>query len=134
MPSNVALDSSVLIEHFRIKNKDHSWLYRLMPEFEELCISTFVLYEILIGQTEVHLFDSTAVLEELTILSCNAEIVAKAAEIHLALKKKNKLIDHFDMLIAATAVVHDVPLATLNRKHFERIEGLILVDDTRDSY
>ena len=131
MPSNaVALDSSVLIEHFRMKNKDNSFLSCLMSKFEELCISPIVLYEILIGQRESHA-DLTTILEELTVLTFDKRNVVKAATIHQALKKKNKIIDHFDILIAATAIAHDLPLATLNRKHFERIEGLILLDNER---
>jgi predicted nucleic acid-binding protein len=35
---------------------------------------------------------------------------------------------HFaDQLIAATAIAHDVPLLTLNAKHFKAIKGLTLV-------
>ena len=132
MPSNaVALDSSVLIEHFRMKDKDHSLLNRLMLEFEELSVSPLVLYEIQIGRTESRLLDSSAILENLTVLPFGEDTVVKAAALYQKLKQANKLIDHFDILIAASAIVHDLPLATLNRKHFERIEGLILFDDER---
>jgi len=117
-----------LIEHFRIKNKDNSLLSRLLPKFEELCISPLVLYEILIGHTESPIFDSNAVLSKLTLLPFGEADVIRAAAIHRTLKKANKLIDHFDVFIAATAIVHALPLATLNRKHFERIEGLMLFD------
>jgi len=102
---------------------------RLMLEFEELCISPLALYEVLIGQRESHLFDLTVILEELTVLSFDEKIVAKAALIYRTLKEENKLVDNFDILIAASAIVLKIPLATLNRKHFERIEGLILFDD-----
>jgi len=118
-----------LIEHFRTKNKDNSLLSHLISKYEELCISPLVLYEILVGQTESPVFDSNAVLDKLTLLPFGEADVTRAAEIRRTLKKKNKLIDHLDILIAAGAIVHDVPLATLNRKHFEHIEGLILVDD-----
>lgn len=49
-----------------------------------------------------------------------------ASEIYLDLRAKNKLIEFRDILIAATALQHTMPLATLNRKHFERVEGLKL--------
>jgi len=45
------------------------------------------------------------------------------------LKAKNKLIDAPDILIAGTAMRNNLPLATLNRKHFERINGLEMVKD-----
>ena len=73
----------------------------------------------------------TAILEGLTVLPFGEEVVSKSAAFYRTLKKENRLIDHFDILIAGTAIVHDLPLATLNRKHFERIEGLMLVDDER---
>jgi predicted nucleic acid-binding protein len=59
------------------------------------------------------------------------EMVAKAHEIVLELKRKSCLIEIGDVMIAATAMVQKIPLATLNRKHFERIEGLTLVDEER---
>jgi len=130
MPLNaVALDSSVLIEHIRIKNKDNSLLSRLTSEFEEFCVSPLVLYEIGIGQTDAHNLDLTPILNELTVLPFDREVIAKSTAIHRTLKQKNKIIDHFDILIAATAIAHGLPLATLNRKHFERIEELLLFDD-----
>ncbi len=32
-----------------------------------------------------------------------------------------------DIFIAATAIVYDIPVFTLNKKHFERLEGVSLV-------
>lgn len=37
------------------------------------------------------------------------------------------LIDLADLLIAATAVTHGMSLATLNKKHFERIANIVLI-------
>ncbi|WP_418884486.1 type II toxin-antitoxin system VapC family toxin [Cognataquiflexum rubidum] len=48
-----------------------------------------------------------------------------AIEVYASLKKQNKLIDLADLLIGATAKNHRIPLATLNKKHFQRIEGLM---------
>ena len=38
------------------------------------------------------------------------------------------LIELRDLFIAASALAHDLPLATLNIKHFERVDGLVLVE------
>lgn len=51
-----------------------------------------------------------------------------AIDIYLDLKKKNKLIDLADLLIGATAVTFQYPIATLNRKHFERIPGISIIE------
>ena len=38
------------------------------------------------------------------------------------------LIDLADLFIAATALTSNLPFSTLNKKHFERIEGLVIVE------
>ena len=40
---------------------------------------------------------------------------------------KKQILDANDMIIAATALAKNIPLATLNRKHFSFIKGLKLV-------
>ena len=115
MKSNaVALDSSVLIEHFRAKNKTDSMLSRLTSKYGILCVSPLVLYEVLIGQTESRVVEAGAIFENLTFLPMGENVITKAATIYQTLKKENKIIGHFDILIAASAIVYNVPLATLN--------------------
>jgi predicted nucleic acid-binding protein len=41
-----------------------------------------------------------------------------------ALKKKGIASDNFDLLIASTAIAHNMTLVTRNVKHFEQIEGI----------
>ena len=42
--------------------------------------------------------------------------------------RAGRKMPEFDAWIAATALRHDIPLATNNRRHFEGIPGLTLVD------
>jgi len=58
------------------------------------------------------------------ILPFNDDVARKAAEIYLNLKATNSLIEFRDIFIAATAMVHDLKIVTLNRKHFGRVKGL----------
>jgi tRNA(fMet)-specific endonuclease VapC len=51
-----------------------------------------------------------------------------AVIINSALKAKRKQIDLADLFIAATAVTHDLSLATLNKKHFARIDTLKIIE------
>lgn len=48
------------------------------------------------------------------------------AEIKTQLKKSGNIIDNFDLLIASTALAHEMILVTRNVKHFQRIENLQL--------
>ena len=43
-----------------------------------------------------------------------------------SLRRQGLLIPDLDLLIAATALTHDLTLVTRNRRHFVRIEGLRL--------
>ena len=56
------------------------------------------------------------------------EIVKNLPEAQL-LRLKNELGDKPKQhTIAATAISNNLPIATLNRKHFERIDNLTLID------
>ncbi|MBK9490750.1 MAG: type II toxin-antitoxin system VapC family toxin [Haliscomenobacter sp.] len=64
----------------------------------------------------------------MTILPFDAVVNEKAVEIYQTLKSSGNLIELRDLFIAASALAHDLPLATLNVKHFERVNGLFLVE------
>jgi predicted nucleic acid-binding protein len=49
-------------------------------------------------------------------------VLDKAGEIYGVLKKKGVLPGEFDVLIGATALVHDYILITNNEKHYEQIK------------
>ena len=44
------------------------------------------------------------------------------------LRKVGNLIDDFDLLIAATAITHNLVMVTNNTEHFKRIKGIVLED------
>ena len=57
----------------------------------------------------------------------DSKAARQAANIVAHLKTKRKTIDKPDLFIAATAVVNDLTLDTLNIKHFTSIESLNLL-------
>jgi len=71
--------------------------------------------------------DIHTLTDGLYILPFDDEIALKAGRIYHELRKKNQLIEFRDIFIAATCLIHELPLATLNKRHFERIEGLIVI-------
>jgi tRNA(fMet)-specific endonuclease VapC len=66
-----------------------------------------------------------------TLLPLTDEVVVRAARIYGDLHRAGRLIDDADILIAATALVHDLTLVTNNRAHFERSPGLRIVSWAR---
>lgn len=61
---------------------------------------------------------------ESRILLLTDAIVSCAAEIYADLYRRGQLISDADVLIAATAMTHDMTLVTENADHFKRIAGL----------
>jgi tRNA(fMet)-specific endonuclease VapC len=91
-------------------------------------LSIITRYEILRGlkaksatrQTET--FDTFC--SRNVILPLTDEIIVRAADIYADLRTRGELIGDADILIAATALVHQLGVATNNTKHFERISDL----------
>ena len=62
------------------------------------------------------------------VLPFDSSCAKIAAEIYKDLKIRNLSVETDDILIAATAINYTLPLATINRKHFDKIPNLILTD------
>lgn len=122
----MVIDTGVFIEHIRSKDKLHTTLY-LLPENIELSVSSVSMYELYMGATTKDKENDIRILtEDLQILPFNDSVAIKAAQLYHLLKKQNKLIEFRDIFIAATCLINDLPLLTLNKNHFKRIEGLNL--------
>jgi tRNA(fMet)-specific endonuclease VapC len=67
------------------------------------------------------------VLEAITVIPFDEATVDKAVEINTNLKRKRNQVALADLFIAATAISHNLPFATLNRKHFDRIDELNII-------
>lgn len=68
----------------------------------------------------------TDFLASVTILSFTSAEAQRAAEIRAYLKPKGRPIGAYDVLIAATALNHNLIMVTANQREFERIPNLQL--------
>ncbi len=60
------------------------------------------------------------------ILGLSEPIMEMFGRIRSRLRKQGQLIPDLDLLIASTALAHDLTLVTRNRRHFERVPNLRL--------
>jgi len=60
------------------------------------------------------------------IITLTDPIVAEFARLRALLRRQGNLIPDLDLLIAATAIVYHLTLATRNRRHYARVPGLRL--------
>jgi len=124
--TTVMVDACVFIDYFRSKNKESTYLIRLTRQWQKLCVSAVAKYEVLSGTHERDMPEWDQIFGKITVFAFDDSTIMTARDVYRQLKRENKLIDIGDILIAATAIANDLPLATLNRKHFERIRGLRL--------
>jgi tRNA(fMet)-specific endonuclease VapC len=123
----MVIDTSIFIEHLRAKDKSTTTLYQLVNS-NNLFISSVSVYELYMGAaTPDKEKDIERITEGLSILSFTGSVAIKAAQIYHQLKQSNQLIEFRDIFIAATCLANNLPVATLNRNHFERIVGLEIV-------
>lgn len=123
----MVIDTSVFIEFLRSKHKQSTTLYNL-PDNLVYNLSSVTLFELYMGATTPDkVRDIETLIGGLNILPFSDDIAVKSGQIYHELRIKNRIIDFRDIFIAATCLVYNLPLATLNKKHFERVEGLLLV-------
>jgi len=123
----VLADTSILIDYFRKKDKSKSKLIELVDNEYDFCISSVTEYEIYSGATGPQIEYWQAFLQRVAVFPFDQASAHTAVEINKKLKQKNKQIDTADLFIAATAISNGFSLATLNKKHFDRIEGLVII-------
>jgi predicted nucleic acid-binding protein len=120
----MVIDTSIFIEYLRAKDKKKSTLFAI-PDTTQLYISSITMYELLMGAIDENkLKDIRLLTEDLPVLPFDESVSRKASEIYHQLRLENNMIEFRDIFIAATCLVFDLPLKTLNKKHFERINGI----------
>lgn len=123
----ICLDTSILIDFFRKEKKENSLFFHLTQHYQIFTISVITEYEIFVGSNQEQQEFWENFFSRIIILPFDSASSQVAVQIFKDLKAKNKLIEVPDILIAATAIHNNLPLATTNLKHFDRIEGLELV-------
>lgn len=124
----VVLDTNIIIDHLRQSGDKETALTAISRHFskEELAISLITvqeLYEGLSTKERVKEEYLLAVITPLKILPYTFEIAQLAGEIARDL---DRLIELADATIAATAMVYNASLYTLNKKDFQGIPRLEL--------
>ncbi|MBI3289989.1 type II toxin-antitoxin system VapC family toxin [Candidatus Microgenomates bacterium] len=123
--NKILLDTSIIIDHIRQRDKSDTILDRLGKENFELLVSIITHTESYSGKSvweeKVARVALEKVFSDIQILPLTEDISEKAGEI-----RANYGTSLADAIIAATALEHNLTLATLNIKDFKNIRGLKL--------
>lgn len=125
----VILDTNIIIDHLRSKTNRRSALVELVATHppHNLGLSLISVQELYEGQSTLdpnRAKDLLATIAPLQLLPYTYEIAKLAGEIA---RDHYRPIELADAAIAATAIIHQAPLYTLNRKDFVQISNLELL-------
>jgi len=120
------VDSDQIIWYLKGKPEVVKKLQNLQGELAVSVISIGEVAEGILGEKfeEKRMDGLKNFLAGTKILEINQEIAYQFARARASLRKKSKLIDNFDLLIAATCLSYGLILITENKKDFAQIEGL----------
>ncbi len=111
----VLLDTDVLINFLRGREKARDYLLSLMGE-ADLCCSVVTVAEIHAGMKEHEQAKTVDLLDSLSVVDVTRGIAEKAGAYKRTTKSQGLELD--DCIIAATAFVKGATLATGNDKHY----------------
>lgn len=122
------LDTSILIAFLRGEKSVVTKVDTYLDEFDDLSLSIITYYEILRGLRYIgnkrELRDFEELMDKSEIITLDREVIRKASEIYVELKKKGELIGDADILIAASCLFKNMALVTDDEEHFGRIKEL----------
>ena len=124
----VLLDSSVLIDYFRKPNKEKTFLIALIDSGHTFRISAVTVFEVYAGAPDTQLGFWTGVLKGVEVIPFGPREAMRAAALVKEMKANRKQLASPDLFIAATAIEAGLPVATLDRRHFGYVPGVVLVE------
>lgn len=120
---SLLLDTSVLVDFLRQRNKEKTRLYQLAGAHKDMGISIITHAELYAGKS---VWESARAQRELAALLSGLMLIPITSEIsqQAGQLRARSGVHLLDALIAATALSYRIPLATINAKDFASIRGL----------
>jgi predicted nucleic acid-binding protein len=120
----ILVDSDILIANLRGELAARDWLLGARRDKGPLAVSMISVTEVAGGTRSPERRQVTRLLSSMRTFSVTERIAWRAAEFMRAYRRSHQGIGLGDYLIAATADVEGLDLATLNFRHFPMIEDL----------
>jgi tRNA(fMet)-specific endonuclease VapC len=128
----VLIDTDILSLFFRKDKHVVGHFKKYLEQYEKIHFSIITYYEILSGlkhkDADKQLNSFFEFVGYNTVLPLTEESASISSDLYAKLRKTGKQLDDIDILIAGIAISNDMGLVTRNTKHFDRIEGLAVMD------
>lgn len=119
----ILVDTDVLIAHLRGAEAARDWLRQARTQ-GPILVSAVTVTELTGGMRSAERREVWALLAALRVEPVTEVVARQAGELMRQFRRSHPGIGLGDYLIAATAGVRGVPLATLNVRHFPMFAGL----------
>jgi len=120
----ILVDTDVLMANLRGIDAARHWLHAARIRTGRLAVSVVTNAEIVGGMRSAERREVTRLLNSLRPLPVTDMIAYRGGELRRRYRRSHAAIGLVDYLIAATAQVHGLELATLNTKHFPMFDDL----------
>ena len=121
---NILIDTDVVIEYLRNKDKSETELIKLLQD-HDIFLSSISEFELFLGaKTDRHQNDLEMLFSEVDVIPFDFGCGKTAAKIWNDLQLTHQHLEIKDIFIASIAINNDVWLRTFNKKHFQRIKKL----------
>jgi predicted nucleic acid-binding protein len=118
------LDTSVAVDHLRGAQPAVDLLSNLVNADESVAASEIVRFELLAGVRVSEIDQLEQFFAALSWIQVDEDIARAAGTLARVHRRAYSGIDDADYLIAATAIILDAELLTVNVRHFPMLEGL----------
>lgn len=118
------VDTSVAVDHLRGAKPAVDLLRRLINDDEAVAASEIVRFELLAGARDSEIDELEQFFSALSWIQVDEDIARTAGALARLHHRAYSGIDDADYLIAATAIILDAELLTVNVRHFPMLEGL----------
>jgi tRNA(fMet)-specific endonuclease VapC len=127
----VCLDTDFLVDLLRLKKEAWAELEELRRDRIELSTTPINCCELFKGafpadSGNVAVHGIGAMIESLRILDIDRKSCETFGRLSNEMQGKGSSIADFDLLIASVAMAHGESLMTRNKKHFEKVPGLVV--------
>jgi predicted nucleic acid-binding protein len=120
----ILVDSDVLIAHLRGVSAARAWLTTARVAGGPLAASVVSVVEITGGMRSTERREVWRLLGALRVEDINEVVARRAGELMRRYRRSHQAIGFGDYLVAATADVRGLELATLNTRHYPMFKGL----------
>lgn len=125
--TRLCFDTSALIAFLKNRQPGADAVEKAVRDYQ-CCVTAITVYELMFGvRRSQRDIGEDALLGPMSVLSLDDAAARLCAEVHAALIGCNEDIGIKDVLIGSICLKNDIPLLTLNERHFARIPNLTIL-------